>query len=168
MRVTLAGALGRCLSPARRDSIEATRAEADAAPSAAEAVRWRRTARTLLLRGLLAGPARDGLAVVLVIVGVGTLNASPSDVASQETLAGIVVGSGLVGYLWGRRAWLAAALVGGTVAAQHVLWVALKIPEPGIQLPAGWWGTVSLTVLILPALAGAYTGAGVRRLARGR
>jgi hypothetical protein len=161
----LADVLARCVSPARRASIEAARAEAHAATSEAEARRWRSAARTLLVRGLVAGPVVDVTALTAVIAAVVLLNSSTSDVASQETLVCIVLGSAFVGFLWGRRPWLVALLVGGTVAAQHLVSLDLHLPEPGVHLPAGWLGTASLLILVLPALLGAYAGARFRRLA---
>lgn len=159
--------LARCVPPARRASIEAARAEAEAAPNAAEAEHWHTAARTLLVRGLLAGPVIDVVALAFVMAVVVVLNGSTSDVASQETMACIVLGSGLVGFLWRRRAWLAALLIGATVAGQHLVSLPLHLPEPGLHIPAGWLGTASLLVLVVPALLGAYTGAGCRHLATG-
>ena len=154
----------RWVTPARRDSIEAALAEAEAAPSAPEARSWRRAARALLWRGVLLGPIANLLALVAVISAVVVLNSSASDVSAQETLLGIVLGATLVGFLWARHAWLVALAVGATVAAQHVISLALGIPEPSMHLPHGWLSTTSLLILVLPAMVGAYTGAGIRRL----
>jgi len=160
--------LVRWVTPARRDSIEAALAEAEAAESDTEARPWRRAARALLWRGLLLGPIANLLALVAVISAVAVLNSSASDVSAQETLLGIVLGASLVGFLWSRRAWLAALMVGTTVAAQHIVSLAFGIPEPSMHLPHGWLSTTSLLVLLLPAMAGAYMGAGLRRLAAKR
>lgn len=154
----------RSVSAARRSSIEAALAEAAAAPDVQEADRWRSAAKAMLVRGLLLGPGLRSVALCLVIFAVAVANESSSDIANQVTLALIIGGAGLVGFVWTRKPWLAGVLVGATVAVEHVIALALGVENPDIHLPAGWWSTTSLLVLLLPALIAAYSGAGLRRL----
>lgn len=159
--------LVRFVSPARRSSIEAALAEAAAAADVEDAERWRSAARGMLLRGLISGPGLRSVVLCVVVAAVAVVNQSASDIASQVTLAFIVLGAGLTGFVWARKAWLAAVIIGCTVAVEHVLALALGVESPDIHLPAGWWGSASLLVLLLPALIAAYSGAGLRRLVSG-
>ena len=157
----------RWVSQQRRVFIEAARAEAESAPTPAEARHWRTAARGLLVRGLLVGPVLNLLVLAMVIAGVVVLNSFSSDVSSQETLAWIVVGSAALGLLWRRLFWLPSLLVGSAVACEHIVSMALRIPEPNLHLPAGWFSTTSLLLLVIPALAAAYAGAKARHLLHG-
>jgi hypothetical protein len=102
--------------------------------------------------------------LVAVVVVIGYVNESGSDAASQLTLLGLVLGSAVLGYLWGRWWWLPAVVVGSTVALEHIGAVALGAREPGIHLPPGVWGFLSLFILIVPTLIAGFAGALVRRL----
>jgi hypothetical protein len=165
-------AIGRFLTQfvplARRSSIDAALAEAASTPEVQEAKRWRAAAWVMLLRGLIFGPVLRSFVLVLVVVAVAVVNESSSDIANQVTLALIVCGAGLVGFVWIRWAWLAGVLIGCTVAVEHVVALALAVENPDIHLPPGWWGSTSLLVLLVPAVIAAYGGAGLRRLVSGR
>src|SRR3954464_12507062 len=115
--------------------------------------------------GGLEHPALILLATATVVATVATVNESGSEVANQATLLAIVVGAGLLGSLWRRWAWVPGIVVGATVAVEHLVALALHLPEPEVTVPAGWGGAASLLILRLPALLAAYLGAGVRRLA---
>jgi hypothetical protein len=104
--------------------------------------------------------------LLAVVVVVGCVNESGSDAASQLTLLGLVLGSAVLGYLWGRWWWLPAVVVGSTVALEHIAALALGMREPGIHLPAGVWGLLSLFALIVPTLIAGFVGAVVRRAVR--
>lgn len=158
----------RWLPAARRDSVAAARAEADAAEDPQQAARWRRSATVLLIRGLLAGPVVNLLVLVLVIAALVWLNSSSSDVASQASLLCILLGAGLTGFVWRSRVWIGGVAIGATVAVQHVVSLALRLPEPHLALPPGWFSTSSLLVLIIPAMIAAYAGASIRKLSRPR
>lgn len=156
----------RLLPASRRASIRAALAEAHAAPSAREAKQWQRAASGMLLRGLLAGPVLDAAALVVAGTAVALLNESRSDAANQMTLAALVLGSGVLGFLWIHRVWIPASLLGAVVAAEHAVALVVGIAEPGIHVPAGLLGIASLLVLVAPAVAAAYCGAVVRRLSK--
>ncbi|GAA1971433.1 hypothetical protein GCM10009776_37940 [Microbacterium deminutum] len=102
-------------------------------------------------------------ALLAVVALVGYANESGSDVANQFTLGFLLIGCGMLGYLWGRQWWIPGLVVGVTVAVQHVVVVAFGIPEPGIQLPPGWLGSASLLILLIPALIAAGVGGWIRR-----
>ncbi len=118
--------------------------------------------RPAVRRALRLGSAVGLLLVVVALVGFA--NESSSDVANQATLLALLVGSAVLGFVWGRLWWIPALLVGGTVAVQHLVAVVLSIPEPGVHLPAGGWGTITLLILVIPALIAAGAGAWIRRM----
>lgn len=153
----------RGVSRARQDSIQAALAEAATAPTPESAERWRAAARWMLVRGLLRGPVLNGAALLLVVTAVGVVNESRSDVANQATLGILILGSAALGFLW-RHAWIPALLIGSVVAVEHIAAITLGLAEPEMQLPPGWWGSATLLILLVPAFAAAYGGAGLRRL----
>ncbi|HEY8317211.1 MAG TPA: hypothetical protein VIG76_00115 [Amnibacterium sp.] len=122
----------------------------------------------MLPRGLALGPVLSGFVLGLVVAAVAVVNETSSEVADQATSDGMVVGAGLVGFVWLRRAWLAGVLIGCTVALEHVLTTAVGVENPDVHLPPGWWGSASLLILLVPAVIGAYGGAGLRVVASGR
>jgi hypothetical protein len=111
-------------------------------------------------------PIADIAALIAVVLVVAWANASDSDVSSQFTLLFLLVGSAVLGYVWGRLWWIPGIVVGATVAVQHVIAVMTHQPEPGTHLPPGWLGAASLLVLLVPALLAALGGALVRRSIR--
>jgi len=118
--------------------------------------------RPALHRILRVATAGGLLAVVIALVGLA--NESRSDVASQTTLLALLVGSAVLGFVWSRLWWIPALLVGGTVAVEHLVAVWFSIPEPGVHLPVGVWGTITLLILVIPALIAGRAGAGIRHL----
>lgn len=156
--------LTRLVPPARRSSIDAALAEAASTPDVQEAEQWRSAARVMLVRGLIAGPVLRSFVLWLVVAAVAVVNESSSDIANQVTLVCIVGGAGLVGFVWERRAWLAGVLVGCTVAVEHVVALTLGVENPDVHLPPGWWSSASLLILLVPAVIGAYGGAGFRHV----
>jgi hypothetical protein len=160
--------LARFVTPARRVSIDAALAEAAAAGGGSEAARWRSAARRMLVHGIIFGPVLKGLVSAVVVGAVAATNESSSDIANQVTFGCILTGSGLIGFVWARRAWLPGLLIGCTVGIEHAVAVALGTENPDTHLPPGWWGSLSLFVLLGPALIAAYSGVGLRRLIAGR
>jgi hypothetical protein len=122
----------------------------------------------MLVRGLIFVPVLRGFALLLVVVLVAVVNESSSDIANQVTLACIILGAALVGFVWTRRPWLAGVLVGCTVAVEHGVALALGVQNPVIHLPPGWWSSISLLVLLVPAVIAAYGGVGLRTVVSGR
>lgn len=150
--------------PRRRDWVRAALAEADAVGDGPERTAWTRSSTWFLLREalmrrvlLLGGTAS---AVALIVV----LDRSPSDDAGQVTMGAILLASGILGAAVGRRAWAVGIVIGSVIAVTHIVSLALRIPEPGVELPPGWASTTSLFVLVIPSLVAAYVGAAIRGL----
>jgi len=85
---------------------------------------------------------------------------SPSDIANQASLLVLIVGAAALGIASPRRAWLAALVLGGSLAAMHAIYLAAKVPLPYQMSPAGWAGAATLLILTIPAGIAAYLGAG--------
>lgn len=157
-------ALLRLVPAARRTWVRAALAEAEFVDEDGPRRAWRRSSIGLLLREALMH--RLPLAIV-TLVSVGTiawLERSPSDDASQFTLGAILLSAVLLGAIAPRRAWLVGIMIGSVVAVTHVISLAVGMPEPGVNLPAGWASTTSLLVLIVPAVIAAYAGSALRHL----
>jgi hypothetical protein len=107
------------------------------------------------------------VATVAVVAAIAVIDRSPSDDAAQLTLAVMLVGSAALGAWAARRAWLVGIVTGSVVAASHLVSLLLDLPEPGIAVPPGSLGTLSLLVLVIPASIAAYAGAAARRLVAG-
>ena len=150
--------------PNRRDWARAALAEGDALPSGSERTAWLRSTTWFLLKEALMRRvfllAATGGAIALIVA----LDRSSSDDAGQVTLGAILLASGALGAAAGRRAWAVGIVIGSVVAVTHIVSLALRIPEPGVQLPPGWASTTSLFVLVIPAVAAAYAGAWIRNL----
>jgi hypothetical protein len=91
---------------------------------------------------------------------------SPSDIANQASMLVLVLGAAALGLAAPRWAWLAALLLGATLAAAHAIYLAAGFPLPYKMSPAGWAGPASLLILIIPAGIAAYLGAGAAVLMR--
>lgn len=85
---------------------------------------------------------------------------SPSDIANQASLLVLILGAAALGIAAPRWAWLAALVLGGTLAAMHAICLAAQVPLPYQMAPAGWAGAATLLILIIPAGIAAYLGAG--------
>jgi hypothetical protein len=107
------------------------------------------------------------VAATLAIAGVAlTLDRSPSDDAGQVTLGAILIGSFALGAWLPHRAWLAGLVLGSMVALSRAVALVMGAPPVSATLPPGWSGVASLLVLVIPAVAAAWAGAGLRRLLR--
>jgi hypothetical protein len=148
--------------PNRRDWVRAALAEADALPAGSERAAWARSTTWFLLREALMRRVLLVAATAAAIAMIVILDRSPSDDAGQVTLAAILLASAALGAAVGRRAWAVGIVIGSVVAVTHIVSLALRIPEPGVQLPPGWASTTSLFVLVIPALVAAYAGAWIR------
>ena len=85
---------------------------------------------------------------------------SPSDIASQASLLVLILGAATLGIAAPRWAWLAALVLGGSLAAMHAIYLAAQVRLPYQMSPAGWAGAATLLILIVPAGIAAYLGAG--------
>jgi hypothetical protein len=150
--------------PHRRDWVRAALAEGDALPGGSEQTAWVRSATWFLLKEALMRRVLLVAGTAAAIAMIVALERNPSDDAGQVSMGAILLTSGMLGAAAGRRAWVVGIVIGSVVAMTHVVSLALRIPEPGIQLPAGWASTSSLFVLVIPALVAAYAGAWIRSL----
>ena len=96
-----------------------------------------------------------GSAAMLIFVDY-----SPSDIANQVSLLVLILGAATLGIAAPRWAWLAALVLGGSLAAMHAIYLAAKVPLPYQVSPAGWAGAATLLILTIPAGIAAYLGAG--------
>ncbi|HZM68372.1 MAG TPA: hypothetical protein VFC16_18955 [Nakamurella sp.] len=109
--------------------------------------------RTLYVLGLAA-------AVALLL----RVDWSPSDAANQLSLLVLLVLSAAAGFAAPRWAWLAGLVIGACLAVAHVACRLLEMSEPNRLEPAGWAGPITLLLLVVPAMLGAYAGFAVARL----
>jgi hypothetical protein len=164
MKSRAARMLLRLVPLRRRPWVEAALAGAEFVNGAGDQRAWNRSSAILLVREALMHRVPVVVATLGAIVVIAFLERSPSDDASQFTLAAILLSAGLLGAWANRRAWLVGIVIGSVVAMTHVISLAARIPEPGVQLPPGWANTTSLFVLVIPAVIAAYVGAALRRL----
>jgi len=88
---------------------------------------------------------------------------SPSDVANQATLLVLLVATAVLGFAAPRRAWLPGLVLGGAISLAHIVYVTFGPALPYKAEPTGVGGAATLLVLIVPAMLGAYLGAGLAR-----
>jgi hypothetical protein len=105
-------------------------------------------------------PARYTFGLVASAAMLIFVDYSPSDIASQASLLVLILGAGTLGIAAPRWAWLAALVLGGSLAAMHAIYLAAQVPLPYQMSPAGWAGAATLLILIIPAGIAAYLGAG--------
>jgi hypothetical protein len=107
-------------------------------------------------------PVLGLLAAAAVVVAVDRW--ASSDDSGPVTLLVLAAVSAVAGFLWPRRAWLSALVVGGSLAVANIVYVTVGPARPHPIEPHGVGGAATLFVLILPAAVAAYLGAGARRL----
>ena len=154
--------------PDRRDWVRAALAEGDSLSGGPERTAWVHSTTWFLLKEALMRRALLLAGTAGAIAMIVALDRSPSDDAGQVTLGAILLASGVLGAAAGRRAWAVGIVIGSVVAVTHLVSLALRIPEPGVQLPPGWASSTSLFVLVVPALVAAYAGAWIRSLLSAR
>jgi hypothetical protein len=166
MQRLLAAAI-RLLPLRRRDLGEALLAEASVvAPG------WRRVAWVV---GGLWFVAREGamravgyaaglLVAVTALVVVDRIGTS--DDSGQVAMLVLLLGAAALGFASPRWAWLAAIVLGCSIAVSNMVTAAIEPASPRATHLGGVGGAATLFVLIVPALAGAYIGAGLRVLIR--
>lgn len=159
----LAAAVG-LLPPGRRAFGEALLAEAALAPAGRR--RWAWLAGGFWFVGReVTWKMRYGLGVAASAVLVAALGwLGTSDDSSQVVLAVMLMSVALLGFAVPRRAWLAAVLVGSALGVAGMVEGALGAGAGHLPKPGGVAGGATLLLLVLPAFAGAYLGAGARRL----
>ena len=64
---------------------------------------------------------------------------SPSDIANQASLLVLILGAATLGIAAPRWAWLAALVLGGSLAAMHAIYLAAQVPSlPDVTGRLGW------------------------------
>lgn len=156
----------RLLPPNRRELGKALLVEMSMVPAGRARLAWlaggmwfvmRESAPRVLVYGI--GVAAAAAALV-VVDRLGT-----SDDSAQVSLLVLLVGTAVLGFAAPRWAWLSALLVGSALAVSGLV-TALLDPAAHLPEPGGPAGAATLFVLVVPALAGAYLGAGAARLLR--
>jgi hypothetical protein len=89
-----------------------------------------------------------------------------SDDGGQFAMAALLAGAALLGFVAPRRAWVAGLVVGTAIAGAHVVYLVAGPALSYTPRPAGLGGAATMLVLIVPAMAGAYLGAGAALLVR--
>ena len=114
----------------------------------------------------MAQTARYGIALACATVAVVLVDLLPSsDDAGPVVLLVLLVAALALGALAPSRAWVTGLALGMAPAAATFV-LLLVAPDRLHHLePPGLAGATSLLVLWLPALLGAYAGAGLRRVA---
>jgi hypothetical protein len=157
----MVAALIRILPPGRRELGRALLAEASAVPHGGRRSAWLAGGVWFIVReGVMrfVGYAMALLVAAGVVVTVDRIG--NSDDAGQVSLLVLLLASMVLGFAAPRRAWVAGLVLGAAIAAANMVYVewgpALAHPiEPG-----GRGGAATLLVLIVPAMAAAYLGAG--------
>jgi hypothetical protein len=109
------------------------------------------------LRGLRPRRTLPLALLLLCAAGVGWMNFHATDDVQPVAAALVLAGFGFGAYR-PRRAWLFALLLFAAVPASG-LWADAASYHPGLVRPAPLYESV---IALIPALAGAYLGAGVR------
>jgi hypothetical protein len=101
------------------------------------------------------------VAVLVTVDRIGT-----SDDSAQVSLLVLLVGAATLGFAAPRLAWLAGLVLGSAIAVSAMAYAA-RGPTPSHPMnPSGVAGAATLFVLVVPALASAYLGAGAAWLLR--
>ncbi|MFL6111713.1 MAG: hypothetical protein ACJ786_10220 [Catenulispora sp.] len=159
----------RLLPPHRREFGAALLAEASAVPGGWRRVKWLAGGVWFVLtegamRRLVYGL---GLAVAAALL-VGVDRAGTSDDSGQVSLLVLLAGAAVLGAVAPRWAWLAALVLGSSLAVAGMVAATLGTAPAHLPPPGGLAGAATLFLLILPAAAGAYLGAGAGWLLRYR
>lgn len=109
-----------------------------------------------------------GAGLVVAVAAVLAVDRSASDVSNQAALLTLLVAAAAMGFPAPRRAWLSGLLLGAAIPAAHIVYLTAGPALPYPQEPPGVGGATTLLVLILPATAAAYLGAGLARLRHDR
>jgi hypothetical protein len=157
----------RLLPPRRRELGEGLLAEATSVPPGRARWAWLAggmwfvAGQVLVYRCAYWLALFGAAALVTVLNWIGT-----SDDAPQVVLAVLLAAAAGLGWAAPRRVWLSGLVIGSALPVTALIQAALGgtslLPKPG-----GLAGAATLFVLLVPALAGAYLGAGAHRL-RGR
>jgi hypothetical protein len=157
----------RLLPPRRRELGEGLLAEAASVP--AGRARWAWLAggiwfvawQVLVYRCGYWLALGGAAAVVTVLNWVGT-----SDDSGQVVMAALLAAAAGLGWAVPRRAWLSALVIGATLPVTALIQAVLGVDGASGPRPGGIAGAATLFVLLIPALVGAYLGAGAHRFLR--
>jgi hypothetical protein len=143
--------LARRVPPERADYARALLAELEEAETRRRAIAWLAGLLRLLPGWRALAAAGRGAAILALAVAVGWFDLLNDDATGMSLLA--LLAASAAGGLLARRPWAAGVVVGGSVAAAHLL-----VPH-GMSDPHTTGGALALSVLVVPAV-GAATLAG--------
>jgi len=155
----------RLLPPWRRELGEGLLAEATSVPPGRARWAWLAggmwfVARQVLVYRCVYWLALCGAAALVTVLNwIGT-----SDDAPQVVLAVLLAAAAGLGWSAPRRAWLSALVIGSALPVTGLIQAALGVTDPPQPRPGGMAGAATLFLLLVPALVGAYLGAGAHRL----
>jgi hypothetical protein len=156
----------RLLPERRRDLGAAVLAEASVLPPGRRRLAWligglwfvaKESAVRMIGYGL-------GLAVAVALL-VAVDRIGTSDDSSQVSMLVLLVTAAGLGFLAPRWAWLAGLALGSALAVAGLV-SAMLDPAAHLPKPGGIAGAATLFVLLVPAMVGAYLGAGAAWLIR--
>lgn len=154
----LLAAVLRLLPENRRELGRALLAEMSTLPQGRQRRAWLTGGMWFVLRENSGRMAAYGTGVAIAVTALVAVDRlGTSDDSSQVSLLVLLAGATALGFAAPRQAWLSALLLGSTLAVSGLL-------VPAHQPVHGGPGT--LFVLIAPAMAGAYLGAGAAWLRR--
>jgi hypothetical protein len=160
-------ALVRLLPPARRDLAAALLAEAAVVPPGPRRTAWLLGGVWFVVKESVMRLLGYGLGLAAAVAALVTIDRiGTSDDSSQVSLLVLLVGSAVLGFVAPRWAWVAGLVIGSALAVAGMIYVAVWPGSTHPPAPGGTAGAATLFVLIVPALIGAYVGAGVAWLWR--
>ncbi|MBO0871749.1 MAG: hypothetical protein J2P15_24620 [Micromonosporaceae bacterium] len=157
----------RLLPVRRRELGQALLAEAAVVPPGWRRTRWVASGLWFVAREgamRMVGYAVGLLAAAATLVVIDRIGSS--DDSGQVSMLVLLLGAAALGFASPRWAWLAALVVGSAIAVSGLATAALDPASPRLAHIGGVGGAAGLFVLVVPALAGAYAGAGLRWLIR--
>jgi hypothetical protein len=157
----------RLLPEHRRDLGAALLAESSAIPPGRRRVAWLTGGLWFALKESAIRRVGYGLglaAAVAVLVTVDRIGTS--DDSSQVSLLVLLVTAIGLGFVAPRWAWLAGLVLGSAIAVSGMAYAGWGPTPSHPSSPSGVGGAATLFVLIVPALASAYLGAGAAWLRR--
>jgi hypothetical protein len=109
-----------------------------------------------------------GIGLLVAVTAVIAVDRSASDVSNQAALLTLLVAALATGFPAPQEAWLSGLVLGAAIPVAHIVYLTAGPALPYRQEPPGVGGAATLLVLVLPATAAAYLGAGLSRLRHGR
>jgi hypothetical protein len=157
----------RLLPAHRRDLGRALLAESSAVPAGIRRIAWLTGGLWFVVKESAMRIVGYGLGLAVAVAALVTVDRiGTSDDSSQVSLLVLLVGAAALGFVAPRWAWLAGLVLGAAIAVSGMAYAAWGPPPSHPTNPSGVGGAATLFVLIVPALVGAYLGAGAAWLLR--